>query len=100
MRLNQILMSLQSMKGDIHRESSRFPFLFIDSSTCSKLQRYLSTEHLRAWGAGTHSAAAATSGVPAQLAQLGPRKKGGRWDSPPGTRPVCRVGRGGAGQPR
>lgn len=35
-------------------------------------------------------------GVPAQLAQLGPRKKGGRWDSPPGTQPVCRVGRGGA----
>lgn len=38
-------------------------------------------------------------GVPAQLAQLGPRKEGGRWDSPPGTQPVCRVGRGGAGQP-
>lgn len=43
--------------------------------------------------------AAATSGVPAQMARLGPRKEGGRWDSPPGTQSVCREGRGGAGQP-
>lgn len=58
------------------------------------------SSYLWDWGAGTHAAAAATSGgVPAQLAQLGPRKEGGRWDSPPGTQPVCRVGRGGAGQP-
>lgn len=35
MQLNQILVSLRSTKDSIHRESSRFPFLSIDSRTCS-----------------------------------------------------------------
>lgn len=98
MRLNQILVSLWPMKGDSHRESLRFPFLL----TAALVLMCGGFSTLSICGPGvrhTRCGGGDFGGVPAQLAQLGPRKEGGRWDSPPGTQPVCRVGRGGAGQP-